>query len=40
MEVKRTLKRINERFRWPGMVKDVTNMVGCSIVLDNHCFYI
>ena len=28
MGVKRTLKRINERFRWPGMVKDVTNMVG------------
>ena len=28
MGVKRTLKRINERLRWPGMVKDVTNMVG------------
>ncbi|KAL5506619.1 hypothetical protein EMCRGX_G008302 [Ephydatia muelleri] len=32
MGVKRTLKRINERFRWPGMVKDVTNMVArCDI---------
>ena len=28
MGVKCTLKRINELFRWPGMVKDVTNMVG------------
>ena len=28
MGVKRTLKKINERLRWPGMVKDVTNMVG------------
>ncbi|KAL5497543.1 hypothetical protein EMCRGX_G014031 [Ephydatia muelleri] len=27
MGVKRTLIRINERFRWPGMVKDMTNMV-------------
>ena len=24
----RTLKRINEQFRWPGMVKDVANMIG------------
>eukprot|EP00731_Ephydatia_muelleri_P011380 Em0006g274a len=32
MGVKRTLKRINERLRWPGMVKDVTNMVArCDI---------
>eukprot|EP00731_Ephydatia_muelleri_P030725 Em0022g239a len=32
MGVKRTLKRINARFRWPGMVKDVTNMVArCDI---------
>ena len=27
MGVKRTLNRISERFKWPGMVKDVLDMV-------------
>ena len=38
--IKKTMTRINERFFWPGLVKDVHELVCCYLHNNSSCSYV